>query len=122
VVWAGDRPDITVGESMKLRTRVYLTALALCVSVATLAAHEVTYKGKVVSNEERTVVVKVVDAETEAESSMTFKFNVDTKVLRGDTLVPLAQANLKKDENISVTVDLDVDEFLAVVVRLDEKP
>jgi hypothetical protein len=99
--------------------------VAVCVlavgSVAAVARHEVTYKGTVVSADDKKVTVTVVDEKTKKPENIAFTFDKDTKVLRADKVVTYAQARILKGEKISVTVNHDTDENHALVIRLDEK-
>ena len=97
-----------------------MLALAIVVVLGvTVAAHQVTYKGTVVSSDNATIKVTVVDEKTKKPMQITFKIDKDTKILRGDKVVTLTAAAIQKAEKIAVTVDHDLDEDLALVVRLD---
>lgn len=99
-----------------------LTALlctALFAASVTLAAHQETFKGKAVSAGAAAVKITYVDAKTKKNVTRSFKVDAATKVLRGDTQVKFADAKVRADENIAVTVDHDKDEHLARVIRLD---
>jgi hypothetical protein len=99
-----------------LRT-IVITAVAVCVLGATLLAHSVT--GTVVSAKPESIVIAVVDETTKKPTSMTFDVNKDTKILRGTKTVTFAEAKILKGEKISVTIDHDVDEHLATIIKLD---
>ena len=86
-----------------------------------LLAHQVTFKGTVVSIDKTSVKVTVVDEKTKRPVQKSFDFDKDTKILRGDKLVSIEQARIVKGEKISVTIDHDADETLAIVIRLDPK-
>ena len=99
-------------------------AVLVCVAVVAVAsvsvfAHQETFKGKVLSVAQTSVRVNVLDPKTKQESQKTFTTNAETKVLRGDAVVTLANAKIQANENIAVTVDHDVDVNLALVIRLD---
>ena len=96
-----------------------LTAIAICVAGAVLIAHQVTYKGTVLSVGKESVKVTVIDEKTKKPGPMDFDFDKETKILRGDKVVPMSQAQIQKGEKISVTVDHDADEKYALVIRLD---
>lgn len=96
-------------------------AVGICLLTASVFAHEVTYKGKVVSTDKTAVKVTVIDAKTKKPMDLTFTVDKDTKVLRGDKAVVFADARIEKGEAIAVTVDHDLDEDLALVVRLDAR-
>ena len=93
------------------------TMIALCALGATLLAHSVT--GTVVSAKPESIVVSVVDESTKKPVSMTFDVNKDTKIMRGTKTVTFAEAKIQKGEKISVTIDHDVDEHLATIIKLD---
>jgi maltose-binding protein MalE len=104
--------------------RLMITAVVAVIGlVATVDAvvHEVTYKGTVVTAEAARVAVSVVDAKTKKPSTMTFRFDKQTKILRGDKVVAAAEARIQKDESIAVTINSDVSDDLAIVVRLPER-
>ena len=104
-----------------MRTAVVALMLAVLVSSAVVIAHEITFKGTVVSADQKSISVSVVDEKTRKPSTMTFRHDKDTKILRGDALVPFAEAKIQKAEKVAVTVDHDFDERYAFVVRLDPK-
>jgi hypothetical protein len=89
------------------------------VATVSLVAHQETFKGKVMSVQQASVQVSVLNPKTKAEAPKTFTTNAKTRVLRGDTQVTFANAKIQKDENIAVTVDHDADVNLALVIRLD---
>jgi maltose-binding protein MalE len=99
-----------------LRT-IVVSAVAVCALGATLLAHSVT--GTVVSAKPDSIVVSVVDETTKKPASMTFDLNKDTKIMRGTKTVTFAEAKIQKGEKISVTIDHDVDEHLATIIKLD---
>src|SRR5689334_1161998 len=107
----------------------YVVALVVTLAVAgmagiTVAAHEVTFKGTVVSVEPGKIVkvkVNVVDEKTKKTTAMVFEIDDETKVLRGDVAVKIADARIEKGEQISVTVDHDDSETMANVVKLPAK-
>jgi hypothetical protein len=100
-----------------------ITAVCLLVAVSMAAslAHEITYKGTVVSADDKKVVVTVVDEKTKKPAPMTFKHDDETKILRGDAVVTYAQARILKGEKIAVTINHDDLPDFALVIRLDEK-
>lgn len=103
---------------MKLRLAVVsLVLLSLMVAVP-LFAHEETHKGTVIALEKAGVKVDVVDPKTKKIAARSFDIDAETKILRGDTLLTLATAKIRKGEAIAVTVDHDLDEHLALVIRL----
>ena len=98
-----------------------ILAVALCLVGTTLHAHQVTFKGTVVSVEKTSVKITVVDEKTKKPVQKSFDFDKETKILRGDKLVSIEQARIVKGDKIAVTIDHDVDETLAIVIRLDPK-
>ncbi len=98
-------------------------AVLLCVAIAavatvTLSAHLLTFKGTVLVVEKQGIKINVLNPETRKSSTMVFEVDAETKVLRGDVVVKFADAKIQKGENISVTVDHDLAEELAQVIRL----
>ena len=106
---------------MKHLKAAALGAMAVCLATASLLAHDITYKGTVISTAKTSVRVNVVDEKTKKTAPMTFEFDKETKILRGDTVVTVEQARIQKGEKIAVTIDHDLDETLAIVIRLDAK-
>jgi len=100
---------------------VALVALVIAAAGLEAAFHQVTFKGTVVSATATALKVTVVDEKTKKPGVMSFDMDKETKILRGDKLVGFAAARIQKDEKIAVTIDHDVDETLAIIVRLDEK-
>jgi transcriptional antiterminator Rof (Rho-off) len=100
-----------------------LAVAAVMALVATVgaAAHEVTYKGTVVTADAKTVKVSVINAKTKKPEEMVFKHDGETKILRSDKVVSFAQARVTKGEKISVTINHDDLPEFALVIRLDEK-
>jgi hypothetical protein len=89
-------------------------------AIATVAAapHLITFKGTVLLVEKETIKMNAVDPETKKVTAKTFFVDGETKILRGDKVVKYAEANIQKGENITLTVDHDLDEDLAQVIRL----
>ena len=106
---------------MKMLRISGLVAIVVAMTTAAVLAHQVTYKGTVIALDKESVRVTVVDEKTKKPVAMKFDFDKETKVLRGDKLVTIAEARIVKGEKIAVTIDHDVDETLAIVIRLDEK-
>lgn len=92
--------------------------LIVAVAAVTLSAHLLTFKGTVLAVEKDSVKVNAVDPETKKTAQKVFIVDDQTKVLRDDVLVKFANAKIQKGENITVTVDHDLDEELAQVIRL----
>jgi len=106
---------------MKMLKIPGLVAIVLAMTTVAVLAHQVTYKGTVIALEKESVRVTVVDEKTKKPKEMKFDFDKETKILRSDKLVTVAEARIVKGEKIAVTIDHDVDETLAIVIRLDEK-
>jgi hypothetical protein len=106
---------------MKMLKTFGILSIVLCLAGTTLLAHEVTFKGTVVSVDKTSVKVTVVDEKTKKPVQKSFDFDKETKILRGNKKVSIEQAGIVKGEKISVTIDHDVDETLAIVIRLDPK-
>jgi hypothetical protein len=106
---------------MKYVGAMLVSLVAAGLLSATLLAHQITYKGTVISSEAATLRVNVVDEKTKKVSPMRFILDAETKILRGDNLVTFAAARIERNEKIAVTIDHDLDEELAIVIRLDEK-
>ena len=93
-------------------------AVIVALATVTLTAHLITSKGTVTAVEKESVKVDVVDPETKKVTKRTFIVDGETKVLRDDKLVKFADAKIQKGENITITVDHDLDEDLAQTIRL----
>lgn len=93
-------------------------ASALLITTMTVLAHQETHKGTIIAVEKSHVRVNVVDPKTKKAAPMLFEVDKDTKILRDDKPVTLGAVKFQKDETIAVTVDHDVDEFLALVIRV----
>lgn len=104
---------------MRAVLSAFVCAVAVSAASVSLLAHQETLKGKVMVVDKATVRVNVVNPKTKKQTPTTFKIDASTKVLRGDAVVKFADAKIKKNENIAVTVDHDEDEELAIVIRLD---
>src|SRR5688500_9732559 len=102
---------------MKTATAIVCSVI-VALAMVTLSAHLITSKGTVVAVEKETVKVNVVDPETKKTTLRTFFVDDETKVLRDDKLVKFADAKIQKGENITITVDHDLDEDLAQIIRL----
>jgi hypothetical protein len=106
---------------MKVKALAVLVCSFFMVAAASVAllAHQQTFKGTVLAVAGTSVEVTVVDPKTKKTEPQTFKTDAETKVLRGDAVVTFANAKIRKGENISITVDHDLDISLALVIRLD---
>jgi hypothetical protein len=102
---------------MRIVTSVVCSVIVVMAAV-TLAAHNITFKGTALEAGKTSVRVNVVDAKTKKVAPMVFVVDQETKVLRDDVVVKFAEAKIQKGEPISVTVDHDLDEELAQVIRL----
>ena len=101
---------------MKKLLTIASAALVVLVATAALFAHQETHKGTVIALENAGVRVSVVDPKTKKTSPMLFDVDKDTKVLHDDK--PVEAAKIQKNETTAVTVDHDVDEYLALVIRV----
>jgi len=90
----------------------------MVLATAVLVAHEVTYKGTVMTVASANVQVKVIDDTTKKETPMTFGVTAKTKLFRGDKVVTFANAHIQKDERIAVTIDHDLPGHNATEIRL----
>ncbi|MDP3717502.1 MAG: hypothetical protein Q8T13_07045 [Acidobacteriota bacterium] len=111
-------------------------AMAMVVAFAPLVvAHEVTYRGTVVSQETgryaqasggvrevRELHVTVVDAKTKKPSNRVFVIVDGTKILRGKAPVTLANAGIQKGESVAVTIDHDKPGDEAIRISLEQRP
>jgi hypothetical protein len=102
---------------MKTAAAIFCSAVIALATVAA-SAHLLTFKGTVLVVEKETIKINAVDPETKKAAPKTFFVDGDTKVLRGDKVVKFAEANIQKGENITITVDHDLDEELAQIIRL----
>ena len=95
----------------------------LASSTAAWTRHDITYKGTVVSSNEKTITVRVTVAneKTMKPETMAFDFGRETKFLRGDEVVTAATAGIRKGEKVAVTIDHGGVPDLALEVRLEEK-
>jgi hypothetical protein len=103
---------------MKQLLTIASAALVVLVATVALFAHQETHKGTVIALEKAGVRVSVVNPKTKETSPMLFEVDKDTKVLRDDKPVTFESAKIQKNETIAVTVDHDIDEHLALVIRV----
>lgn len=101
---------------------VGLAVIMGAIGSVTLLAHDMTFKGTVLALEGAKLQVQVIDEKTKKESPMTFELTAKTKIYRGDHEVKIADAAIKKDERIVVTVNHDVSATQATIVRLGPAP
>jgi hypothetical protein len=102
---------------MKLLS-AFVCAVFVLVGAVSVLAHQETHKGTVISVEKDTVRVNVLNPKTKKTAPQNFIVDKKTKILRDNAVVTFAAAKIKKDEAIAVTVDHDLDEELALVIRL----
>jgi hypothetical protein len=102
---------------MKTAVAVVCSAI-IALATVTLSAHLLTFKGTVLAVEKESIKINAVDPETKKATTRSFIVDDLTKVLRGDVVVKFAAAKIQKGEAITVTVDHDLDEDLAQVIRL----
>lgn len=96
----------------------FVCAVFLVVAGVSVLAHQEAHKGTVISVEKDTVRVNVADPKTKKMAPRNFVVDKETKILRDNAVVTFAAAKIAKDEAIAVTVDHDLDEELALVIRL----
>jgi hypothetical protein len=117
---------------------VAVVVVAACLVVAAgvaIDAHEVTYKGTVISVAAMKIAVDVIqDApagqddrgqtapktppKSPKTTPMTFAVDGKTRIYRGDTAMSMTDAKIQKDERVAVTVDHDEAGMRAVEIRL----
>ena len=97
------------------------TILAATILMTSLLLHEVTHKGTVVSTDKTSVTISVVNVKTKKPESMKFDFDKETKITRAGKPVTFEAAGIQKGESISVTIDHDADETLAIAIKLGAK-
>ncbi len=103
---------------------VWLTAVVAVLAITATVAHEVTYKGVVAVVEPNpyaasdgvlaTLELKVSDR----QRTLAFDVTRNTKLWRGDTLVPFDAAHIEKDEPAAVTINHEEPEAGALEIRL----
>lgn len=103
---------------MRTRTVLSVVALLAVLALAPVLAHQETHKGTVIALEKPGVRVDVLDPKTKKTTARLFEIDAETRILRGDTVLTLATAKIQQGEAIAVTVDHDIDEHLALVIRL----
>jgi len=107
-----------------MKRALTLIVVVMLAGGSALSAHEKTFKGTVTGLEPGKMTklhVAVLDEKTKATTAMTFDIDDQTKILRGDVVVKLAEARIQKGEAVSVTVNLDDSETMADIVRLPAK-
>jgi len=92
-----------------LLVAIAATIALVLVGSAALEAHDVLYPGTVLRIEPGRLQVKTVEPETKKDVDLWFTIGKDTRVKRGDTLVPYADAKIAKDERIVVVVSHDAE-------------
>ena len=104
------------------RKSIRLLAASVAIAVVgmtALQAHEMMYRGTVVEVQATKVAVKATDDKTKKTETVWLTVNKDTKVKRGDILVPYSDAHIAKDERIVVIVNHDAEtKMLATEIRL----
>jgi hypothetical protein len=104
-------------------TKRWLVAMMVVMALGTtvVLAHKVTFKGTVVSATATGIKVTVVDEKTKKPSTMAFDMDKETEIFRGAKKVTFAEAKIQAGDSVSVTVDHDTDETLALTVKVDVK-
>ena len=101
-----------------------LRVLVVCGSLlsATVFAHDMFYRRDVLRVESDRLQVRTVDASTKKEEAVTFSVTRDTKVKRGDRVVPFSDAAISSGERVVVVVNHDATvKNVATEVRLAAK-
>ncbi len=102
--------------------RLALLAVWLTVPLAASPiAHDIVYKGTVVSVDAKAIRVTVPDEKTKKPVTMAFEHDHETVFLRGEKVVSFAEARIQKGEPIAVTINHDLDPGFATVLRLNER-
>ena len=98
---------------------VFTFLLCACIGFVTLVAHEMMYRGTVIEVQPAKIAVRTTDDKTKKIETMWFAVDKDTKVKRGEVLVPYGDAHFAKDERIVVIVNHDAEtKMLATEIRL----
>jgi hypothetical protein len=84
---------------------LFVLVFAAPVAVPVALAQESTYLGTVAAVEPARIQVRAMDERTKQESTVWFAIDRDTKVTRGDAVVPYAEAKIARGERITVIVD-----------------
>jgi hypothetical protein len=86
---------------------------------AVLQAHDVTYRGTVVSVEASRLQVKTIDAKTKKDTLLWVNIAKQTKTRRGEKLVPYPEARIAIDERVVVVIAHDAEKnMIASEIRL----
>ena len=92
-------------KAMLQTLAVFVAAVSVCASsLAAVHAHEITFKGTVVKVEGSRIEVDTVDDKAQ-HKRMWFAVTDQTKVLRGDRVVSIADARIELKERIVIVVD-----------------
>ena len=103
---------------------VFLVLTVVLLATPSMAAvQEVAYLGTVLEVEASRVLVGVTDEKPEKENRLWFAIDRDTKVKRGDSILPFADARIMKGERLAVLVDPAAKtKMLAMEIRLAAAP
>src|SRR5688572_13674444 len=123
--------DLLVAASFARNFREVMSVKRTCFSVlvqvvfawtlgASIAyAQEVTYLGTTVAVEAARLQVRIVDEKTKHEHTQWFLIDRNTRVKRGEEVVPFAPAAIRPGERIAILVDpADAATFRAREIRL----
>jgi len=81
------------------------TGILMAAAIAGVAAHETTFKGTVAAAEKARVQVRTIDDKGKvSDTPEWFEVTATTKVMRGDKVMPFADAQPKVGERIVVVV------------------
>ncbi len=86
--------------------KIWTTTVLLLVGLVNVMAHETTFKGTVEAADKMRVQVRTVDDKGKvAPKAVWFAVKDATKVMRGDKVIPFADARPKPGERIVITVE-----------------
>lgn len=102
----------------RFASAMLIGVFGLALSGTSLLAHDETYMGTVVTVAPAKIQVKVVDQKSKKDTTMDFGINAKTKIMRGDKTLPFAEARIRKDERIAVTVNREVSGDNAMMLHL----
>ena len=106
-----------------MRVRSVFSVLVISLAASVASAQESTYLGTVGAVESARIQVRTVDDRTKQESTHWFVVDRDTKVTRGDAVVPYPEAKIAPGERIAVIVDPAArTKMRALEVRLGAAP
>ena len=99
-----------------------------CVAVVTIVAHDVTYEGTVAAIKRNPYaassgILATLDVQVRGRKRpMKFDITQETRLVRGNSVVSLAEARIEKNEPVAVTINHDDPGQGAIEVRLTAQP